>query len=313
MDLLTAVGEKGGSVSLVTLTMRHHKGQGLAYLWDALSAAWNAVNRGMPMQRDKDRFGIVGRIRVVEVMHSPENGWHVHLHVLVCFDGPMSPELATELGRRWFARWSRHLVRRGLDAPIEDRGGLDVRPVDLGDHESVRTVGEYLAKITHEVTGGQAKTGRQGSRSPFGILRDCLETGLADDCELWLEWEQASFRRRMITYHDGLREWAGVRDEQTDQEIVEENRGGGAVLAISDADDVRRAVAHLPTILDMGEKYGAAAVRIWLGARGIQSFVPRDHGRPSGDPPPRRRQRAPRVPTGDMPRHRRDTAHRRGA
>jgi hypothetical protein len=275
MDVLTAVGERGGSVALITLTMRHHKGQSLKYLWDQLSGAWNAVNHGRGMGVERELFGILGRIRVVEVMHSPENGWHVHAHVLVCFDTPVSPELARDLGERWFMRWERYLTRKGMSPPIMDKGGLDVRPVDIGSETAVRSIGEYLAKITHEMVGGQVKEGRKsGSRSPFAILRDCLETGLADDCELWLEWEQASFRRRMITWHDGIREWAGLREEATDQQIVDEDRGGREVLAI-DAADTRRVVANLPTILDMGEIYGVAAVRSWLSARGVRSITPR--------------------------------------
>lgn len=288
MDVLQGVAARGGSVAMVTLTMRHHKGQSLKYLWDQLSKAWNSVNHGRAIVREREQFGIVGRIRVVEVMHSPENGWHVHCHVLVIFDGPTSPDMMRELGERWFVRWQAALIRKGMQAPIMSKGGLDVRPVDIGSAAAVQTMGEYLAKITHEMVGGQVKEGRtSGNRSPFAILRDCLETGRADDCELWLEWEAASFRRRMITWHDGIREWAGLGEEQTDEEIVDEDRGGLAVLAV-DHEGTRRVVANLPTLLDLGERHGVAAVRSWLGARGVRSFTPREA-------PRRRRPRQPRA------------------
>lgn len=265
-EVLGAVAAVGGSVHMLSFTMRHNAGQPLRMLWKALSAAWRAVTSGRAVARERERFGILGMVRVVEATHG-ERGWHLHVHALVAFDGPVSRELAAELGGAMFGRWERALVRKGLAAPIEDRGGLDVRPVDLGAG-SIDATAEYLSKITVEITGGAMKDGRRGNRSPFAILRDALATGLADDCELWLEWEQASRGRRQIAWSKGFREWAGLQVERTDEEIAAEDKGGTDVLAVDPADwpALRPRLADL---LDVAEREGEDAATAWLTVRGI--------------------------------------------
>ncbi|MDN5855425.1 MAG: hypothetical protein L0K86_21785, partial [Actinomycetia bacterium] len=166
-----------------------------------------------------------------------------------------------------FGRWERALGRKGLAAPLETRGGLDVRPVDLGEG-SLAAVADYLGKITCEITGSAAKDGHDGNRSPFAILRDALAAGLAEDCELWLEWEQVSAGRRQLTWSRGLREWAGVRAERTDEQIAEEDHGGQDVLVV-DPDSWPRLRPLLADLLDVAERDGLAAARAWLSGRGL--------------------------------------------
>ena len=102
--------------------------------------------------------------------------------------GPAGPRA----GGRWFDRWARALVRKGLAAPLEDRG-LDVRAVDMGAG-SLDAIADYLAKIALEVAASTAKEGRDGNRTPFATLGEALETGLAGDCELWIRPAQTENR-----------------------------------------------------------------------------------------------------------------------
>ncbi|MCX6463786.1 MAG: protein rep [Pseudonocardiales bacterium] len=265
-EVLDAVAAAGGSVHLLTFTMRHHAGQALADLWAGLSTAWRAVTSGRAVERERATFGLLGMVRVVEATHG-ENGWHLHVHALVAFDGPVSRELAQELGGAMFGRWERALVRKGFAAPLEDRGGLDVRPVDMGVG-SRDAVAEYLSKITCEITGGSAKEGRRGNRSPFAVLRDALATGLADDVELWWEWERVSRGRRQVAWSKGFREWAGARRELTDEEIAEQDHGGTDVLAV-DPESWPALRPRLAELLDVAERDGPAAAGAWLSERGI--------------------------------------------
>ncbi|WP_300016877.1 protein rep [Pseudonocardia sp.] len=280
-EVLAAVADAGGSVHLLTFTTRHRAGQSLAELWNGVSGGWRAVTSGRAVERERAAFGVLGQVRVVEVTHG-ENGWHVHVHVLVAFDGPLSREMAQELGGAWFGRWERALVRKGLAAPLEDRGGLDVRPVDMGTG-SLDAVAEYLSKITCEITGGSAKEGRRGNRSPFAILRDALDTGLADDVELWWEWEQVSRGRRQVAWSKGFREWAGARRELTDEEIAEQDHGGEDVLAV-EPESWPALRPHLAELLDVAERDGPAAAAEWLTARRIGWFRCRRGTRPVAGP-----------------------------
>lgn len=270
LDVLTAVAGARGSAHLITLTMRHRKGQRLADLWGALSAAWGAVTSGRQVEKERARWGLLGWVRVVEATHGV-NGWHLHVHALAVFDTPVSDDLAHELAGRWFARWQRALNRRGLDA-VEDRGGLDVRQVRM-TADSLGQVAGYLAKITAEVVASSAKDARDGNRSPFAILRDALATGLADDCDLWHEWEQASHGRKQVTWSRDLRAWAGLHAERSDDEIVADDLGGEDSVGVA-PDSWPAVLPHVAELLDLAETDGAAAVRAWLTARRLEWFTP---------------------------------------
>jgi len=171
-----------------------------------------------------------------------------------------------EVGHCMFQRWRRALVRRGLSA-VEHRGGLDVRPIDMGEASLDRTA-DYLTKITSEITSPSTKEGRDGNRAPFAILRDALATGLAEDCELWLVWDKASHNRRQLTWSRTLRDWAGLHVEHTDEEIAQQDMHGDDQLIIPSEcwPAVRTELAEL---LDTAESGGAAAARRWLESRGL--------------------------------------------
>ena len=114
---------RGGRVGLITLTMRHHKGHGLAALWDALSKAWARVTSGRAWKSEQAEHGVmtdrvvktgkrkgqtvtesrVHFVRVVEVPHG-DNGWHVHLHVLVLLRPETTREDVEKLGAKMFTR-----------------------------------------------------------------------------------------------------------------------------------------------------------------------------------------------------------------
>jgi hypothetical protein len=276
--VLEAVAADNGSAALVTLTFRHRRGQRLGHLWDALSAAWGAVTSGRGWVADQQVFGIRGWLRTVETTHG-DAGWHVHVHAVMVFDGPVSQELSEELGHRMFTRWARALGRKGLSA-VEESGGLDVRSIRM-HADSLERVGEYIAKVGFEITSPSTKDGRYGNRAPFAILRDALATGLADDCDLWLEWEAGSHNRRQLTWSQGLREWARLGREATDQEIVDQDQHGDDVLILPPETwlAVRERVAEL---LDAAEVDGAVGAIRWLDTRGLAWRIGSSVGQTAG-------------------------------
>jgi len=231
----------GGSVLFGTLTMRHNKSQSLAGLWDAVGKAWNRTVSGAgvawngskegvkkPTLGDKQRFGIAGYARVVEVKHGA-HGWHVHIHFLMFTRGRLGNSERWDLRGRLFGRWEAALAKQGHS--VIDEHGIDLRPVlpgdsALGDYFAKSTYGVTPAAAAYEVTGSQSKTAGKGGRTPFEILRDVVRVGLVDDLELWTEWEKGSKGRRQFTWSRGLRDMLGLNAERTDEEICDEDAGG---------------------------------------------------------------------------------------
>lgn len=294
--VLDAVAGAGGSAALMTFTMRHHRHHRIGDLWSALSAGWGAVTSGRAWTAEQQRYGVLGWVRTVEATHGAA-GWHLHVHALVIFDGPVSADMVGEIGGRMFTRWARALGRHGLSA-VQDRGGLDVRMVQM-NADSIEAVAGYISKITAEITSPTTKAGRDGNRSPFAILRDALEAGLAEDCERWIEWEQGSHGRRQLTWSRDLRTWAGLHVERTDDEIVAADDLHGQDLMVIPAESWPRVRAEVADLLDAVELGGLDAAVRWMSSRGLAWSTPRrgEGVNPSGrGSPPSVRAAADRVP-----------------
>lgn len=226
-EVVSAVDAEGGACGLVTLTLGHHSGHALTDSWGVLRHAWSRVT-GRAWVREQGQFGITGWIAAVEVTHSDAAGFHPHLHVVVCFDTPVSDLLLEELAGRWFLRFERALARRGFSA-LEFQGGLDARTVSA---DSSGALAVYLSKLALEVTGSTIKRGRRGSRSMWQVLADGLATGLADDLDAWWECERASRGRKQVTFSRGVRRRYRLGEEQTDDEIADRDMGGGDLIAL---------------------------------------------------------------------------------
>jgi hypothetical protein len=181
--------EDGNSVLFGTFTIRHHAGQSLAQLWDAIAPAWNrttsgagvAWNGGRRELGDKARFGIAGYARVVEVKHSWTNGWHPHIHSLLFIKGQIAESDIEELQSRMFGRWSKALGKVGYSTLEFDRDGkaigADIRRVRNADYmadyfqkNGYQPAGTSATAAAYEVTGSHSKTAGKGGRTPFEVL-----------------------------------------------------------------------------------------------------------------------------------------------
>lgn len=263
--MVSAVYAEGGSCGLVTLTLKHHRGHALADSWGALRHAWARVTSGRAYQREVEQFGITGWVACVEVTRSDVHGYHPHLHVVLCFDGPVSDDLLAELGGRWFARYQRALARRGFDA-LQFDGGLDTRMVAA---DSSGALAMYLAKLALEVAGGTTKTARRtSSRTMWQVLADGLATGLADDLEAWFQYEAASHGRKQVTFSRGLRRRYRLAVEESDDEIASADLGGDDLIALPAATwQVVRLRGE--ELLGAAEAEGLVGAVRWLDSRGL--------------------------------------------
>jgi hypothetical protein len=238
--------------------------------WDVLSDAWARVTSGGAWQADQELFGgLLGWARVVEITDG-DNGWHVHLHALLCFGAQVSAELvAGSVGARMFARSRAALERKGFDA--SEQHGWDLRGVQLGDGD----LADYFTKIAHEVTGSHRKEGRRaGGRTPMQLLADAVDTNEESAMARWWEWERVSEGRRQLTWSTGrrdLRKLGGLGAEATDEDIATEDEleaDDRLGLTIDAWECVERARLG-PQLLAVAESGGLDAARAWLSARDL--------------------------------------------
>jgi Replication protein len=256
----------GGSASLITLTMRHHVGHRLKDLWGALSSAWRGAISGKQWIADQELGGLLGWVRVVEATYG-RNGWHLHVHALVCWDRSVPLELAQDIGHRMWQRWSRVLERKGFTS-LKHRGGVDVRMATF----NTDNFAHYFTKLAREITSSHTKEAR-GGRSPFKILTDGLATGDADDLDLWGEWEQVSYGKRQLTWSLGVHDLRKLVDlaEQSDEEIADEDLAGEDLIALTHPTWEALLRGELTTdLLDAAEIAGVEGARAFLAIRDLE-------------------------------------------
>ena len=239
----------GRQLAMLTLTMRHRKGQPLRELWDSLGYAWASVTSGKGWQTSKAKYGLEGWLRVVELTHGA-NGWHVHVHALLFVDGGDRPALTAADTRSWRSeltgRWSRALERRGLSPALERAQELHLvtgraepladyftKQADTGTASRGASSGiggnadpDEAHAIAQEFTrsAGKASRAASGGRSTWRIL-DGVIAGDSPDTRLWHEYEKASRGRRQMTWSKGLRDQLGLNDDRTDESIADEEIG----------------------------------------------------------------------------------------
>lgn len=259
--------EKGGGLYMVTATIRHHEGDGLADSLSCLSDAWRSTVSGKRWKQFREAVGLRGYVRSLEITHG-SNGWHPHLHFLFFVDGAADSAGAAAFRSVLLERWKRRVVSCGGKLP--NGHGIDVRPVAVGDGASVA---EYVSKVEG---GGLAlemarsdlkESDEAGAITPFELL----DRDDAKSRALWAEYVKATKGRRSVFFSRGLRSLLGMDAEMTDGELIAELEAVGEIVASVDAEayeaayrrDVGSIVASLE-LIERGEAHAAAAV---LGCR----------------------------------------------
>ncbi|MEU6133241.1 protein rep [Saccharopolyspora sp. NPDC047091] len=262
--LLKWNADRGGSVALATFTLSHQRADKLKDLRRSLSTAWRHMTQSRAWKATRAELGLDGYVRALECTFT-DNGWHLHAHVLLLFDGPVSSEVIETWTDQLFGLWSDGLAKTGATA--SRARGVDVR---LGTG-ALDGLGKYLSKLTYEHTGGRYKRGRTTeagarSRTPFELLDDAVATGLAEDWAAWFEWEQGSKGMQQLVWSNGLKDRCGV-DDLDDQEIAEQEIEGEDLVLI-EAESWRRLYWQAADLLTVAETWGAKSALTWLDRHG---------------------------------------------
>lgn len=198
-----------GAVYLLTLTNPHHNGDNLAQL---LEGQKKALHRLWTLRKSREMFkslGKVGHIIATEVTHGV-NGWHPHYHILMFFDKPINSKAL----RNFLAScWQNCCEKSGLKVPSLEHG-CDLRDGKYAD--------KYVSKwgLADEVTKGHIKKGREGSATPWDLLRQS-EAGCEKSGYLFKVFADTFKGKRQLSWSKGLKRLLEV-DEVTDEELATE-------------------------------------------------------------------------------------------
>ncbi len=262
----------GGRVCLATFTVRHGRGDDLGELLKGLGVAFDRTKAGKAWQLVKDRHGIAGSIRALEVTHG-QHGFHPHLHVLL-FTRPDVDDrrLDADLRRLW-------------DLGIKKAGLRDVNAHGVSVGLAQMTVAEYVAKFgrdrspgtwgpKEELVRANRKRGRAGSRTPWDLLAAyaCEHDGEAGS--LFRGYAEAMKGKHQLTWSTGLRAMVlPDQEERTDEELAAAAGEDTSVLAGLTLAQWRVVLANdsRAELLDSLEAGGLDAVRDLLESFGTHA------------------------------------------
>ena len=212
----------GGSLSMLTVTVRHTRDMPLVDVLAAVRGSWARLKRLKSWS--SLAAVLVGQVRALEVTVG-ENGWHPHQHLLLFVRGDVGRGDLGALLPAVCADW-RRLVFECLGVSPSVERGLHLLTFGM---DSAAVAAGYLSKVANEVAGPNAKAGRD----PFSLLD---EIGDASSYARWIEYADGMKGARAFGYSKGLLERFGG-SSLTDEQIAARDCEVGGVVAFVRADD----------------------------------------------------------------------------
>ena len=198
----------GGSVYMATFTNPHHYGDNLEHQLSGQKKAFKKFWEKTKVVKMLKCLGYKGRIVATEVTHGV-NGWHPHYHVILFFNHEINIQ-----GLQSFLaiEWQDACRKAGMKIPSLEHG-VDVRDGTYAD--------KYISKwgLEHEVTKGHVKKGREGSLTPFDLLRQSEDNPHYQ--RLFKEYADAFKGKHQLFWSKGLKKLLEV-DVKTDEELATE-------------------------------------------------------------------------------------------
>lgn len=214
-----------GQLAMLTLTVSHKRSDDLEKLLEAFNSATTQLFGGKAFNQLRQDMGIVGRVKALEVTHGA-NGWHPHAHIVLFYEQEVDLE---QVRKKMYRLWSNACVKYKLKT--SEKYGLDLQGADQ--------VQAYLTKhgswgIEQELTKSHVKRGREGSMTPFDLLRDVLTNDDEIARALFSEYASVFKGRRQLHWSRGLKEHFLIEDK-TDDEVAKSKIEQADVLGNLDA------------------------------------------------------------------------------
>jgi hypothetical protein len=214
---------RGGRVVLVTRTVSHYAFETMAGVLDLLKSAMHRASKSRAACRLREKFGIVGHVRSLEVTWG-RNGWHPHVHELLFIEGDYDlAALSTEMG----AIWGQAVEVSGGRA-LHGQHGFDAVDCDGRIAAYVSKWGrEPDWKESHELAKAVSKKGRKGGQfTPGELLAQFSFQGNLYAGRKWVEYVLAMHGKHQLQYSRGLKRLLGLADISDDEAAAAPLDGG---------------------------------------------------------------------------------------
>jgi len=256
--------DRGYGVLLATFTLRHTLKDNCADILTGVTEAFARFWQDRRGQQIRATYRVVGRVRGLETTFTRENGWHVHLHVLLFVRGVLPSGGVEQLRNECSDHWQAVLNRCGQYA--DGLHGVNIKSANADIADYVAKHGEddmqaAVAKIrswteAHEMTLGviKRKTNERGGFTPMQLLALSL---CGDDLagRLFEQYARAFKGKSQLYWSKGLRDLLGLAQVETDDEIAARQDETGTILAKLDSAEWKVILANAAR----GELLAAAA------------------------------------------------------
>lgn len=240
--------ENGGYISMLTLTVSHHRTDKLKDTLANFSKANTRFTSGSVFQNIRKEIGLIGRVRVLEVTHGI-NGFHPHAHIALFHTNEIDPE---ELKDKMYRLWEKACNAFGLQTSYDY--GLDLQ--DGSEAE------RYMSKhgtwsLEQELSKAHIKKAKNGSLSPFDFLRMYLQTEDEEYILLFREYAKYFKGKRQIHWSRGLKSRFDL-EEKTDEELAKEKLEEADLLGLLSLEEWKYVLKYdlRVTLLENVESYG---------------------------------------------------------
>ena len=274
-EILEAVKEnlsRGGTHYAETLTIPHSPDDSLEELMAIQQIAFGIFNKSNKVRSARKAVGYLGYNKTLEIVHSPDTGWHPHIVLLHFAENKLSDSQMQFWKAVMLSEWQRAVQVAGWRIPSEF--GYDFREID-----DPITFAGYLTKQTDKGVTlpsegvSEELTSQTKTSTPWRILNRYISLKQPEDLALWSVYVLATKGRRFMTWSKELRSTLNIASSMEDKDIAADEEGYVPLLTIDNDsyfNKIRKNPILQATYLDLLESTSFDLFHDRLVADGIE-------------------------------------------
>ena len=203
---------------MMTLTIRHALGDDVAVAVRGIHQAFRRMRQGRRGQALWAKLGVVHSVRATESTYG-ENGWHVHLHVLLFVAGWDWLDAKQKVTVAW------------QDAVEAELGAAYVPDDEHGATLATSTADRYIAKLGLEVMA-ITKRAQGGNLNPWQVAQQAAR-GDARARETWRNYARAMLGRQTLAWSAHAKGALGVKRSRDELLAMKEEDRFGVIQVLA--------------------------------------------------------------------------------